>query len=176
MYAEGYYCADVCDPSPCEADETCTFVSVPCPAVVGAVCPPEAECFPSTTDPCDACGEFQVNEKSRGVEKSAITAMPNRRLICAAMFRYLFVRYARVRGADVSHPIVSSSEIAPVVRSLRPSDENSHCSREDKICAWRHDSSGDARSGASDKPPQCGCCASKRPGYCPPPSGTRGQK
>lgn len=69
MYPEGWYCADVCDPSPCQANETCQLVPTPCMAVVSAVCPPKATCFPSTTDPCDACGKFLANEALRGVGK-----------------------------------------------------------------------------------------------------------
>lgn len=60
QYPEGYYCADVCDPSPCDADETCQLVPSPCIGAYGALCPPVAECSPSMTDECDTCHEFQV--------------------------------------------------------------------------------------------------------------------
>lgn len=61
QYPEGYYCADMCDPSPCDADETCQLFPTPCIGVVGAICPPVAQCS-SSTDPCEDCGEFQVNK------------------------------------------------------------------------------------------------------------------
>lgn len=62
LYAEGtadeeYYCNDVCDPSPCDDDEICTLFPVQC---FSAPCPSFANCDPSTEDPCDACGEFEV--------------------------------------------------------------------------------------------------------------------
>lgn len=43
-----YYCADVCDPSPCAEGETCNLVEVTC---VRSPCPPFAECTPTITSP-----------------------------------------------------------------------------------------------------------------------------
>lgn len=54
---EEYYCADVCEPSPCDYDEACTLEPVSC---LRDPCPPVAVCKPDG-DPCDLiCGDFAV--------------------------------------------------------------------------------------------------------------------
>lgn len=61
---EQQYCADVCDPSPCEKDEVCSLEPCEYIPMPTSVCPPTAKCTPATDvdDPCDACGKFQVRD------------------------------------------------------------------------------------------------------------------
>eukprot|EP00903_Cladosiphon_okamuranus_P006480 g6339.t1 len=46
------YCADVCDPSPCDDGEICELFPVPC--IPETVCPPLAVCTPDTPEPTPA--------------------------------------------------------------------------------------------------------------------------
>ncbi|CAN0070530.1 unnamed protein product, partial [Ectocarpus fasciculatus] len=47
-----YYCADVCDPTPCGDEEVCELLPVPC--ATETFCPEQAVCYPATPEPTPA--------------------------------------------------------------------------------------------------------------------------